>query len=166
MVILEGCDGSGKTTLANQIAKHYDTKPIHFGGPADEKELKERLKSMKYGRLYDRCPVISEIVYGGTIRKSPKFSLEDLNEFLKRNQPLIIYCNPGLGTLLTNLHEGRPEEDPKHISKVNENIFKLCQAYEYLMIQLPVIKWDFRNHSTDYVNVVMQICKFYLGERQ
>ena len=166
MILLEGCDGSGKTTLATQIAKHYETKTIHFGGSADEETLKTRLKSMKHGKLYDRCPIISEIIYGGTIRKDPKFSLEDLNEFLRKNQPLIIYCNPGLGTLLTNKHEGRPGEDPQHISDVNENIFRIWQAYEYLMVQLPAVRWDFRNHSTDYANVIMQLCRFYLGERQ
>lgn len=102
MIIVEGADNSGKTTLAKMIASMFGYTCIH--SPAQikhEETLKERLywlESLANVKeiILDRCYLISDIIYGNTIRDGSEISEIQLVEFLtflNRQKHYIIFCD-------------------------------------------------------------------------
>jgi len=66
MIIIEGPDNVGKTTLANQLAKDLGVEVVHSIKPTDFQAGVDRLNWMASNPLiiYDRVSCISEAVYG------------------------------------------------------------------------------------------------------
>src|SRR5690554_3611457 len=85
IIIVEGMDGTGKTTLVQQLAHLLEVKPRKYVGslgPSDDyrlvlvnrtiSEITELEIASAEGRsikrLYDRFPLISEAIYGPVLR--------------------------------------------------------------------------------------------------
>lgn len=66
MVLLEGCDGVGKTTTALALATRYDYQIVHAARTPDSVNLAERYASIlaRPGRILLDRSFISELVYG------------------------------------------------------------------------------------------------------
>ncbi|MEU3183037.1 hypothetical protein ABZ707_02305 [Streptomyces sp. NPDC006923] len=65
-IILEGCDGTGKSTIATHLARTHDFNTVHSLRTPDHLDLAGRYRDLlqQPGRLIlDRC-FISELVYG------------------------------------------------------------------------------------------------------
>lgn len=84
-IILEGCDGVGKTTLANLLI-HRGYKSLHFNYDShlSIKEKYQRILSKDYGDniVLDRS-FISEMVYGPLKRGYSRLSDQDFSELLQ-----------------------------------------------------------------------------------
>ncbi len=84
-IILEGCDGVGKTTLANLLI-HRGYKSLHFNYDPhlSIKEKYQRILSKDYGDniVLDRS-FISEMVYGPLKRGYSRLSDQDFSELLQ-----------------------------------------------------------------------------------
>ena len=84
-IILEGCDGVGKTTLANLLI-HKGYKSLHFDYDPhlSIKEKYQRILSKNYGAniVLDRS-FISEMVYGPLRRGYSRLSDKDFSELLQ-----------------------------------------------------------------------------------
>lgn len=102
MIIVEGADSSGKTILAKMIASMFGYTYIH--SPAQikhEETLKERLYWLKSLAdikeiILDRHYLISDIIYGNTIRDGSRISEIQLVEFLtffNTKKHYIIFCD-------------------------------------------------------------------------
>lgn len=66
VVVLEGCDGTGKTTLADALAATHGHSVVHSGRTPDGHDLARRYREIiaTPGKIVlDRC-FISELVYG------------------------------------------------------------------------------------------------------
>lgn len=66
VVVLEGCDGTGKTTLADVLAAGHGHTVVHSGRTPDGEDLVRRYRQILAtpGKIVlDRC-FISELVYG------------------------------------------------------------------------------------------------------
>ena len=66
MIIIEGPDGAGKSTLAKKLSKKLDKKVLHTGGPSSTlEELIGRVKIIEANPdcIVDRFPYLSEIIY-------------------------------------------------------------------------------------------------------
>jgi thymidylate kinase len=66
IVVIDGCDGTGKTTLAGQLADHHGYQVVHSPMTPDDVDLAGRYRSIlgQPGRVVlDRC-FVSELVYG------------------------------------------------------------------------------------------------------
>ncbi|RSN69765.1 hypothetical protein [Actinomadura sp. WAC 06369] len=66
VIVLEGCDGVGTTTLATKLAQHHGFQLVHATRTPDGVDLAERYRTILAipGRIIlDRC-FISELVYG------------------------------------------------------------------------------------------------------
>ena len=66
VIVLEGCDGVGKTTVAAALASVYGYTTVHSGRTPDGMDLAGRYREIlgRPGKLVlDRC-FISELVYG------------------------------------------------------------------------------------------------------
>lgn len=95
-LILEGCDGVGKTTLANLlIHKGYESLHFNYDPNLSIKEKYSRILSKDYGAnvVLDRS-FVSEMVYGPLRRGYSRLSDQDFSELLqmlnKRNGRIIL----------------------------------------------------------------------------
>ena len=122
MLIVEGPDGAGKTTLINQLQQHFPTLEVaprvvtkDAEAMTDLKEwVKQNLEEGWQWKIFDRHRLISEFIYGPLLREAQEPGFNDLvwayNSLSKLEElyPLIIYCLPPLETVKANLH-GDPD---------------------------------------------------------
>ncbi len=66
VVVLEGCDGTGKTTLATTLADRHDYLVVHSGRTPDSVDLAARYRMILAtpGKVVLDRSFISELVYG------------------------------------------------------------------------------------------------------
>jgi thymidylate kinase len=66
VIVLDGCDGAGKSTLAEDLARRYGHAIIHSGRTPDNTDLAVRYRTMltTSGQLVLDRSFISELVYG------------------------------------------------------------------------------------------------------
>ena len=101
MIILEGPDGGGKSTLAEWIAAVQGSKVYRSPGPCSSAAWKERMYWHKYitaldRGVMDRC-MLSEYVYGNVLRCRSHVKIEEVNEFLLNflltsKSNIFVYC--------------------------------------------------------------------------
>lgn len=163
MIIIEGPDNAGKSTLAEKLSKALNIPVIHSVRP--EKGWKE--KDVLYHSTWqlrpqeailDRVYAISEYVYGRVIRG--KTALGELHSealFDLYNRPyLIIYCRPDDNVILDN--KGRDQMDG-----VIQHHQTIIDEYDVLMEEIKrfsigsVIHYDWK--STIFDNLVAKCNK-------
>lgn len=149
IVIVEGMDGTGKTTLIQQLAHYLDVKPKKFiksSGPYEDfkrtlvastiPEINEletaSAKGAPIKRLYDRFPLISEAVYGPILRGRNCFGDQyySLRSRLLALKTVIIYCRPDRDVIYTNV-----QQTPQ-MKGVLEHFGELLDAYDKLFVEL------------------------------
>lgn len=100
ILIIEGPDGSGKTTLANQLSRQTGYPIIHRSQPKTEEEKKlmmgEYIQTIKANKnaIFDRC-WYSEMVYGPVMRDASVLSYPEMYELERlaaKAGAMIIYC--------------------------------------------------------------------------
>ena len=109
VVILEGCDGSGKTTLANYLHQQYNYRIIKTGPPAPDRDvavtyLDALHDALTYpGRtLFDRH-YLGEAVYGPLLRGVDKMGQDGLaiiERVIAARGVKLIICSPPWGALV------------------------------------------------------------------
>lgn len=137
MIIVEGPDGAGKTTLINVLAEHFDL-PIQERVVSKETKALTDLKvwterNLSEGfvfKLFDRHRLISDPVYRWAIpTKQPDkdlYQIDWLEASLKRFQtidPIVIFCMPPIETIMANLMD-----DPDN-REVVSHILRIYYAY-------------------------------------
>ena len=118
MIILEGPDGGGKTTLLETLLMKYPSIAMHerasegVKGPvAGLYEWTHRdlhTWDMQTLSFYDRHPLVSEYIYGPIIRGTidPRFHGTPLRRRLAR-RALVIVCLPPLDTVRASVSADR-----------------------------------------------------------
>lgn len=149
IIIVEGMDGTGKTTLIQQLAHRLEVQPRKFVGslgPSDDyrsvlvnrtiSEITELEVASAEGRpikrLYDRFPLISEAVYGSVLRGHNCFGglYYPLRGRLLALKTMIIYCRPDRDVIQTNVQQA------PQMSGVPEHFRELLDAYDKLFVEL------------------------------
>jgi len=144
-LILEGCDGAGKSTIVRDIT-NPDLCTYHAGGPptSDIEFLESFRHSIQYLDecnenniipIFDRCRPISEMVYGPIVRGQQYFRDDVLYSWLDRMSPIIIYVNPGFDVIWERAKDMpvKDHKDDKHVKFIRENIHQVYEAYEHVM---------------------------------
>mgnify|MGYP001305073325 CR=1 FL=1 len=152
MIIIEGMDGSGKTSLAQKLSFRLGDVPIKrlvtSGGPTYYDLLVERTRAtltelrnqvtrnQRPVVIYDRFPLISEAVYGTILRGRNSFGDEwtTLIDLLLALDPVVIYCRPRIDLILQNIRETADDQMDGVVSKALE----LITAYDELISWLQV----------------------------
>ena len=156
MIIVEGVDNSGKTTLIHQIqsavnlpSEHSPSKLI-IDGHIEEWLLwiEWTLVSEAASYIFDRHPIISEPIYGPVLRNINLLSTTDYLERLLKTQPMIIFCDPPKHVILE-----RPKEE---MENVQENIPTLIIRYRRFMTLLDkqgffVLRYDYTKNRPDVI---------------
>lgn len=151
IIIIEGADGSGKTTLAEQISKQTGYPVVHRSSPKSEEEkavmMQMYLQAIKEGRnvIFDRC-WYSEMVYGVVMRDESVISypqMYELERSLAKRGALIIYCTDKPETLWRRCTK-RGED---YVTN-SQTFMKICDEYDKLMSVphlVPVVKYDYKD---------------------
>lgn len=169
MIIVEGPDGAGKSTLVEKLEKEWkltrepravssDAKSIKPIGPYIEEEL-----AKKFGwRLYDRFALISSPMYISLPNRT--FRDEMLDPHWLRTQyvrfteidPLIIYCLPPLEVVKRNCandHTSQVVWD--HI----EDIYWNYVAFYARVYNSSCMIWDYTNPELRRLDILMKWAK-------
>lgn len=150
IIILEGPEGAGKTTLANKLAKMLDFPYIHRSKPRSEKEKQEMYESYLQivysgqNTIFDRC-WYSEIVYGKIMRDQSYITIEQMHELesamVKNGGGIIIHCTDD-----TDLLWKRSQERGENYITEYDKLAAIKHEYEWLMHKVwhhvPVVRYE------------------------
>jgi thymidylate kinase len=152
ILILEGADCSGKSTLAEQIHKQTGYKQLHRTQPKTEEDKKcmmdEYLQVIKANKncILDRS-WYSEMVYGPVMRDASVISypqMYELERMLTKNGALLIYCTAPEPTLWKRCLR-RGEE---YITKPDD-FHNICKGFDELMYDvphfIPVLTYEYKD---------------------
>jgi thymidylate kinase len=160
LVVVEGVDGSGKSTLVQTLRKQpgqycmiiQASRPRGIGDLENFFDATASLKNQIDGTVIcDRFHPISECVYGSVLR-GRSTPLSEVVKYLI-HVDLIIYCRSSLETIRVNL-----PKSPQMLG-VFENLVKLTEAYDLLMRHLrlvrPIIEYDYTTNSISEVTKII-----------
>lgn len=171
MIVVEGMDNTGKTTLVKKLAKEFDLKIVKSPGPVDQglenslKWMRKTLENNDLQVIYDRYPLISERIYGPIIRKNDVLApywIKLVRKFLDR-EPILIYCRPPIDDIL-NFGEREQMEG------VVERAKELVELYDEYMkwfskkMGTRLVVYNYRD-SNSYANVRNRV-SIYLNLRR
>lgn len=150
VIIIEGPDGSGKTTLANQLAKQNKCPIIHKCQPksAEKKRMiQEYVDTIKSNKnvIFDRC-WYSEMVYGPIMRDASVIDFYDMYELerlLAKSGAIIIYAT-GSKTALWQRCQSRGED---YIT-TRDTFNAICDGFDALMRLphlIPVVHYEYKD---------------------
>ena len=144
MIIVEGMDNSGKSTLAKHLAEKFGLEYLH--SPSEYRNdtklmIDWALKQLLDQKLavYDRFSPISDRVYGPVLRGGTPYNDtiagKSAVELLKTVPHLIIYCRPERERIL---NFGSREQ----MDGVTSQATKLLEEYDALMSKMQLEGYD------------------------
>jgi hypothetical protein len=167
ILILDGPDNTGKTTLAHKICSEFGLKYLH--SPSEYKYdfskmidwARQELSTDRYA-LYDRFSPITDQVYGPVLRGgTPYLDTEEgrsVVDLLRVTPHLIIYTRPSKESILRF-------GDREQMDGVIENAEKLLVKYDALFYDLMksgynIVGYNWENNPEEFNHVMWQIEKF------
>lgn len=154
MIILEGPDNSGKSTLGKILSEKLHLEIVHPGGKPDNPdiELSMILNQMKLSEtniIHDRITCISNMVYN--IFRGAESDIDYsfmCDQFA--NSSTIIYCRPPMEVLLNlSNHVVKEHDSVDQINLVNNNCKQIIIAYDTIMQFIHHIPYDYTSDSID-----------------
>lgn len=129
MIVIEGMDNSGKSTLAESMASYMDLIVQESEGPPrSAREINARVD--RYGGMVDRIfvrhPVISNAIYG-QFRPEGNPITPGRTMIFYDSRPTLIYCDAGSRGL--SGHKEKSHDTPEHMKLVIHNTENLLEAY-------------------------------------
>lgn len=158
MIVLEGPDGAGKTNLAIRLSVDLNL-PIEpkwvradMTTAFDLKTRVERdLNTWPRAALYDRYPLISELIYGPISRRRLRPGFDDrvwLSRMLTKfyaKMPTIIYCMPSFYNVYLNVKKTETDNEV-----VQDTIEQIYLAYQVQIARdADAFLWDYTQPDAD-----------------
>ena len=140
IIILEGPDGAGKTTLAEKLKQQTGYTYLRRAQPKTEEDKKrmmeEYIQVIKSGKncIFDRC-WYSELIYGPIMRDASVITypqMYQLERLIAKNGAILIYCTAPEATLWKRCMRRGEDYITKH-----EDFRKICKEYDTLMYDVP-----------------------------
>ena len=137
LIIVEGVDCSGKTTLVNQLSEFTGFK-IHKYSYNGEGEIacgvtmSHLFGRFNHSEILDRCHFISNLIYGNVVDgyKHPKaiydWYVHDVQDRLNQLNTFFLYCVADYDILINRLLESKHGEE--YVNK--DDIRNLLKGYE------------------------------------
>jgi hypothetical protein len=171
VIIFEGADRIGKTTLINRISaelkKNYTIKIMHCGGTTSKNPF--NAQKTKFYKNYRKCMndkvdiilmdrgYLGEIIYSKIFsRKYPNY-FSNLHSLMKRDCNVYHFICVGK-PILKNMTQGDKEMIPRHneISMAFLAAAMLIEKNDRYLLKFPV-------DNTEYDNIVKIIISIYKG---
>jgi tRNA uridine 5-carbamoylmethylation protein Kti12 len=153
LVVVEGCDGSGKTTLIDELRRRAVKYSVVLRAsfPRSAVQISSFIDLVKYAKaeiplvICDRFHPISEQVYGPVIRRQVvAYHPDEI-----RPVDLIVHCRPPLGVIQKAVHHN------PQMAGVLDQVPALVERYDELMALLnwavPVLTYDYTEQPVDLV---------------
>lgn len=162
MIIIEGLDGTGKTTLKNGLLS-YGFRSIHSDYDLVTTNIFDKyckiIEESDEKTVLDRS-YISEVAYGNILRKYSRISYRQLDELAcqcAKQGAIIVYLHASQNVLLS-----RRSRDKKDTKILQYYYNRLCEEYALLMQKLsnhlPILWLDAEDSQQEILN---SVCKFY-----
>ena len=166
MILVEGCDNSGKTTLARQLAS--DLELLYLNNRSKHKSFADLDKDTYnfvqlagvFSTIHDRFAPISEAVYGKVLRKASWHVPEEfvqLYDYVARANPLVIYCRPSIKTIC----QWKEEQMPGVKKMAKELIKEYDVRMQIVGESLHVCTYDYEKH--DYYRLSSMVLSHLKG---
>lgn len=142
MIILEGPEGAGKSTLGMKLSSRLRMPLIHTGGPVQSKEeLHDRLDDLNIMRnprkIFDRIPLISELMYAPLQNRQPFITRKAAIDVLTGINPTIYYCRlADQERMFKQMIEGKTHKSAEWMETIRKNHVDLVASYDELMDEL------------------------------
>jgi len=141
--VLEGPDGVGKSTLANEIAKQKDAHIIHcsFKKSWDIKAYHSKIMQHAIALNKSGINVVldrwapSEQVYGDVFRGGPKYGVITLIKHLKNEDMVWIYCK-NADVVKNHL------ENSKRRYEMFDSMEKVVLGFDTFVEETPSLNWN------------------------
>lgn len=145
LIILEGPDGAGKTTLARALTESLSPVNRVAHGPPKEDPMREYLPALLMGGtvIADRFH-LGERVYGGIVRGDDRLGNEGqylLESIIASSvqSAVVVLCRPPLETCLENWRSRLGDEYVKREDWMTE----VWHAYGRVQTRLPTYRYDY-----------------------
>lgn len=182
MIIVEGPDGGGKTSLITMLAERLDfevmPRPCTSDEGVDPETLcewvdKDLSLPVHHQGVYDRHPLISEPIYGPVVRGHMADGWNHLSwlssrlNILRTRNPFYIFCLPPLGAVLYNIAEEHGYET-KHLRGVHTHaraiydMYCMRAAQEISQPFARVWIWDYTEQPEAYFYSLVKECEAHI----
>lgn len=143
MIIVEGPDGAGKTTLIKRLAKGLNLKISRRVVDRDTRPMTDLRKwveceglSRSWTTILDRHRLISEPIYGPIMGRDPGSDFYDLDwlrnvtDKFHNMQNLLVWCMPPLEVVLSNVcNDPDNQAVVGHIVDIYHAYVAMCAQY-------------------------------------
>lgn len=129
MIVIEGMDNSGKSTLAVQMAEYMSLRIQESEGPPlSDEEINARVDRYETmdKTLFVRHPVISNAIYGQVRPEGDPITPGRAMIFYDA-RPTLIYCDAGQRGL--GSHIEKAHDTARHLDDITNNYMKLLYLY-------------------------------------
>lgn len=166
MIVVEGPDGAGKTTLIEQITQELEIPIAPRASASKEgpvidlhgwttRSLNQHIRGVVPLQIHDRYPLLSEPIYGPLVRGAmrPGFGtpwFKDAWEAFIFLRPIVVFCLPPVDEVVANV-----SKPPIQMDGVVMNIRAIYWQYYTLMQRLrgegkiTVMFWDYTDARAD-----------------
>jgi hypothetical protein len=154
IIVVEGCDGSGKSTLIERARENQkDRYFLKLQASRYPPNVKTALLYLNWIKrrpeldiILDRFHFLSDRVYGPILRKEDLFHEFPLH-FGLQDVAVIVYCRPSRDKIIENVMKAT------HLVGVREHIEALIEGYDALMNIIEkeklakVLRFDYQEHD-------------------
>lgn len=182
MILIEGPDNSGKTTLLNKLKKDLKLREYKrpHGAPKTPEDLLRRailvsFKEANKNYIMDRHPLIGEVIYGSILRGENKWDyLKDeykvLNELfldhINKGKLFLIYCRPPTEVVLNlKTHVVKDYDTKEHLEALANNSEKILREYDKKIEPIANHVYNYTD-TNQYQYLINHIKGEYLNERE
>jgi hypothetical protein len=155
MIVVEGPDGAGKTTFISQLVEKTGLEVAPRVVAKDttamvdlQRWVHENVTKGWHETIYDRHRLISEPIYGATLRpEAPEPGFDNFSWFYAmleafyESKPIVIYCLPPLEVVWRNV---MTDEDNKVFHRNGRAVWQIWMAY----MNKACTEYALRKHQT------------------
>lgn len=179
MIVVEGPDNSGKSTLVEQLTKKFNLiQLVHYkkGPPQNvednfrnSKYIIDKVISLHSKRLIvDRLSLIGESIYGPICRGKDLWvsdfeRKQKLINSLNVLDPFFIYCRPPSSVVLDlRSHQEKDYDTEDHLQKIKDNRSLILNSYDnyfYRWHNYNFFRYDYTK-SSDFYELCLKLKEY------